>query len=698
MGDRTPNRLINETSPYLLQHAYNPVDWLPWSDDVRKRSKQEDKPIFISIGYSACHWCHVMERESFEDPLIAELLNRHFIPVKVDREERPDVDQYVMDAVQFISGRGGWPLSAFLTPDLEVFFGGTYFPPKDQLNMPGFHRVLTMIRDMWEHERDEIQQNAAVIQSRIVQMDSNRPSGHDLDIRILQNAVETFKHRFDAKYGGFGSAPKFPQPGVLLFLLNYGRAHEHQGASEMALFTLDRVSRSGIHDHLGGGFHRYSVDEGWLVPHFEKMLYDNALLSKAYTLAYAMTENTTYRCSAISAIDHVLDEMTHPEGGFYSARDADSEGVEGKYYVWTQQELEQILDDEELKHWFRTFVNPDGGNWEGKLILVKKDTDFHIVSHGSKDDTREQEIENDRLDEIHKKLLAHREKRISPALDTKILTDWNSLMISSLCSAQRIFSESRYGDAAKRAAQYILNNHSKENQLYHTLRQADVPIPGFLLDYGAFCSALIDLYETSFDETWLEQAKYFHDRAISSFYDWDEGGFYQTDERRSDLPLRRKDPTESVVPSGTALILENELRFTQYGMNSYIGIVEQTLGFHQPVLLQYPGAVPTLLSVLDRFFQSPATIVLACKKEWPSMQKAMKRLNRKSGPYDTVIHSDPDQETSIPLLIGKKAVTDRAVIYFCDRKGCRPPQVLNNPDEVDSLTLPRSARDENAFG
>jgi uncharacterized protein YyaL (SSP411 family) len=572
------NQLIHETSPYLLQHAHNPVNWHPWNREAIQKAKDEDKPIFLSIGYSACHWCHVMERESFENVRIAEILNTRFISIKVDREERPDLDDYYMQAVQIMTGRGGWPLSLFLTLDLEPFYGGTYFPPEDKYHMPGFAKILLTVHESWLKNNNTVTRSAEQIRHYLKTSNDFEVTDNEIKNHLNNTVFQQIVGSFDSENGGFSQAPKFPQPILLNTLFHYHHKTNDKQALSMITRTLDKMADGGIFDHLGGGFHRYSVDTSWLVPHFEKMLYDNALLAMVYLHAFQITKNEKYAKTAREILDYVLREMTHPMGGFYSTQDADSEGEEGKYYVWTKKELDDLLTKEEAKLFYALYDCPTQGNWEDKIILRRKSDEKSLIKQIDLSEPQFRE----RLKKIHQTLIQIREQREPPGKDDKILTDWNGLMISAFCLGANILGDKQYRKAAENTAEFILENLYDGQNLYHSFRKHRSDVKGFLRDYAFFTEGLIDLYECTFNPEWIQKARQFADKTLSLFYDKKRGGFYTTSESHEDLPLRRKNPLESSLPSGDAVAVRNMIRLTAFWDHlDYLEPIQNTLKLHQ---------------------------------------------------------------------------------------------------------------------
>jgi hypothetical protein len=562
------NHLASEKSPYLQQHAHNPVDWYPWGEAAFEKSRQEDKPIFLSVGYSTCHWCHVMERESFENEQLAAILNRWFVPVKVDREERPDVDRIYMTFVQASTGSGGWPMSVFLTPELKPFYGGTYFPPDNRYGRPGFGAILERIAEAWRNERARIVQSSGAVIAQLSQyVNASGPAAGAPDKAVLDSAFQHFRRMFDAAHGGFGSAPKFPRPVVFNFLLRYYARSHRQEALDMTLETLRAMANGGMHDQLGGGFHRYSVDERWFVPHFEKMLYDQAQLAISYLEAFQITHDPFYAKIARSTLDYVLRDMTHPEGGFYSAEDADSvidpanpkEKGEGAFYIWSAEELKDYPRFASIYGVEEHGNVPDDphGEFTGKNILYLREP---------LDQATETELQSAKM-----ALLAIRSKRVRPHLDDKILTAWNGLMISAFAKAAQVLvhsghDEPRYLEAAQRATKFILTRmyDAASGVLMRRYRDGEAAIAGFLDDYAFFIGALLDLYEADFDPAHIETAMALMDKMRELFEDQAEGAFFSTAAGDSSLVMRMKDDYDGAEPSGNAVALLDLLRLAHF--------------------------------------------------------------------------------------------------------------------------------------
>jgi len=649
------NKLVNETSPYLLQHAHNPVDWYPWGEAAFKKAKKKDKAVFLSIGYSACHWCHVMERESFENKEIAGILNKEFISIKVDREERPDVDEIYMTAVQLMTGSGGWPLSVFLTPDLKPFFGGTYFPPEDRFGRPGFKNLLLQIAKVWNERREEVLASADGLTTVLRQHGSHKPQSDGEGIRpgILAAAEEALVYSFDQKWGGFGDAPKFPPSGPISLLL---RRHANTGDKKLlhiATLTLDKMAHGGMYDQIGGGFHRYSIDRQWLVPHFEKMLYDNALLSRSYLEAYQITKRPLYRRITIKTLDYVIREMTDASGGFHSAEDADSEGEEGKYYVWTREEIMDVLGPEAGPVFCDHYGVTAEGDFEGKNILnIKRDP---AALTGSRD-AAEEELER-RLTVLGKKLLLARSKRVRPGKDDKMLSSWNGMMISSLAKGYQVLGEERFLIAADKAGQFVLSSMMENGELLHTYRRGKGKIAGYLNDYANVATALVDLYETSFAVRWLETADALTRKMIELFWDEQHYGFYSTSLQHKNLLTRTKSYSDGSVPSGNAVAAMLLLRMAKLvDNNEYYTKAEQMLKAVIPFAARNSRAYSHMLCAADFYVGSPMEIVVIGKRGDDDTRRMLKTVRDGFLPNKVVAFMDPADENAaasqnrIPLL------------------------------------------------
>ena len=603
------NRLRDEKSPYLLQHAHNPVDWYPWGEEAFHRAEKENKPVFLSVGYSTCHWCHVMAHESFEDPETARILNRNFIPIKVDREERPEIDDLYMKATQLMTGSGGWPNSVFLTPEGKPWFAGTYFPPEDRFGRPGFKTLLTELASVWKERRGKVENQADKIWEAIEKISRSAPSSSLPGQDTVDLAVKQFRRSFDSRWGGFGSAPKFPPHGALRLLLDQYRREKDPALLEMITVTLDRMARGGIRDHLGGGFHRYSTDERWFAPHFEKMLYDNAQLLKIYADAYELTGEENYRRGADQLAGWVLGEMRSDEGGFYSALDADSEGEEGKFYLWSREEIISILDEEEGELFCRAYGVTGEGNFPDEFSGEPRNRNIlylpQPIEKLAPDEGRDPGRLRERLKISREKLLARRRERIPPHLDDKILTDWNGLMIGAIARAGRILDRPEYLKAAEEAAGFIGDNLYSAGRLLHTYRDGAARINGFLDDYAFLTFGLLELYQTTGDEQWLEASRKLADSLIELFEDTDRGGFYFTGpEEGGDGPriFRSRSPFDRAIPSGNGMsrrVLINLFRLT--GEKRYRESARKTLAAFSVPMRESPEAGATLVLALAEY-------------------------------------------------------------------------------------------------
>jgi len=598
------NRLIDATSPYLIQHAHNPVDWYPWGEEAIERARREGKPLFLSIGYAACHWCHVMERESFESEQTAEILNREFVPVKVDREERPDLDESYMTATQLMTGSGGWPMSVFLTPDLKPFYAGTYFPPRDMWGRPGFETLLNEIARAWREQRSGLEQQAERVSAAIAQIASAGEGQAALTPELVERGVTQSTRGFDPHDGGFGSAPKFPPAMRLELFLRRNREHEDRSRTSMVTVTLDHMARGGMYDQVGGGFHRYSVDERWLVPHFEKMLYDNALLGRVYALAHAQTGSWYYGRVAREIFDYVLREMTHPEGGFYSTTDADSEGEEGKFFVWSPAEVAEVLGKEDGDLFCRIYDIAPGGNFEGSSIpnLLRRGLDEWAAELG----TPPEELDI-RLAGMRRKLWERREGRVHPLLDDKILSGWNGLMIRAFAEGFRVFGDGRYRRGAERAAEFVLTRMREDGRLLRTFREGRAHLNGYLEDYSGMALALLDLHAVTGEERWRDEGLRLLDQMDAFFWDASGGGYFFTSHDHESLITRPKPFQDGATPSGNSLAVLALIRAARVaGEERYRARATRLLTLAAPQMAELAAAFPNWLVAADEFL-----------KEWP---------------------------------------------------------------------------------
>ena len=672
-----PNRLAGQSSPYLLQHQNNPVDWFPWGAEALKRAKQEDKPIFLSIGYSACHWCHVMEHESFENPALAQLLNENFVSIKVDREERPDLDHLYMAAVQAISGRGGWPMSVFLTPQGEPFYGGTYWPPQRRHGMPGFDEVLHAIADLWQNRRAGALDNASQLTGHLRQLaNPSRPPG-ELSVATLTAAAASLERVFDFTFGGFGGAPKFPHPMDLQLLMRYYRREPRSGLLDMVRKTLDQMARGGIYDHLGGGFHRYSVDERWLVPHFEKMLYDNALLARTYIDAFRLTADAQFASVASETLDYLLREMQDPEGGFYSTQDADSEGVEGKFFVWTPAEIHALLGENLANEFCWVYDVTEEGNFEGENILnLSKSIEQHAKLRG----LDEQQLRAD-MATARAKLLAVRNRRIHPGLDDKVLANWNGLAIDTLAVAAGALDEPRFLEAATRAAEFIWTKMRREDgRLWHTWRHGVAGGDAFLDDYASLIRAFVTLYETTFDERWIDRAITLAETMLAHFADLEQGGFYFTADDHEQLIARQKQLSDDAVPSGNGLAAEALLRLGRLtGRQDFLDAAASTLRAASALMRDISQAAGQMLLALDFELGPSYELVLIGNPSQGPTADVLTAIRHRDMPPHVLACRDAAQparrsEALDGLFESKRTDAESVVsLYVCENYACQEP-------------------------
>ena len=672
-----PNRLIDETSPYLLQHAHNPVDWYPWGAAALARARDDDRPILLSIGYSACHWCHVMERESFENPDIAALMNEHFVNIKVDREERPDLDAVYMEAVQMLTGSGGWPMTVFLTPECRPYYGGTYFPPEDRGGMPGFPRLLTAASQAYRANKGEIERvtrQLAEQMGRASQPAFQRGGGFTpLTTEVMHNAHSQLATQFDHLNGGFGNAPKFPQPMTPEFLLRYYRHGFNARALEMVELTLHKMAYGGIYDQIGGGFHRYSTDAYWLVPHFEKMLYDNALLSRLYLHAWQITGQPLYRRISEETLDYVLREMTDPAGGFYSAQDADSEGVEGKFFVWTPAELRALLgaDADLIMGYYGVTEN---GNFEGANILnVPRPPADYAAQHGI--------AESDLMAAIARAqatLLPVRDERVHPLLDDKVLTGWNGLMLRSFAAAGAAFNRADYLNAARRNAAFLLDEmRDAHGRIRRTWRNGESRLLGYLEDYACLADGLLALHEATLEPRWLQEAVHIADGMIDLFWDDAVGGFYDTGRDHETLVIRPRDVFDNAQPCGSSVAADVLLRLGVIaGNDDYTAKGVGPLRALQPLLGRAPAAAGHWLGALDFYVSLPQEIVIVGPPEQPATAAMLAEIGRRYQPNRVVVGmSDPANPPLLdtPLLQQRGLINGRPAAYVCEHYACQLP-------------------------
>jgi uncharacterized protein YyaL (SSP411 family) len=690
MKHKFTNNLINESSPYLLQHAHNPVNWYPWSDEAFELAKRQDKPVFLSVGYSTCHWCHVMEHESFENVEIAKIMNEHFINIKVDREQRPDIDKIYMDAVHMMTGSGGWPMSVFLTGEGKPFYGGTYFPPEDMYGRPGFKRILLSIADAWENKREDILKSAGSISKSLQDINTTR-QGTDLNEDVLKNAYYYFSNTFDPYYGGFGRAPKFPQPGNLSMLLNYWYRTRQEKALDMVKFTLDAMASGGIYDHLGGGFHRYSTDAQWIVPHFEKMLYDQALISYAYIQAYQVTGKADYARVAREIYDYVLRDMTDPTGGFYSAEDADSEGKEGTFYLWESDEIKEVLGKDDAEVFNSYYGVKAGGNFEdGKSIL---NINTSIEKLAAKFKKEKDEIEAI-LNRSREKLLEHRAKRPRPHLDDKVITAWNGLMISSLSYGGAVLNEQKYITAAEKSAHFLLNTLQKDGRLMRFYRDGQIVDLGYLNDYAFTILGLLDLYQATFEPKWLLEAQKLIDRMLELFGDENKGPLYFTGSDAEKLIVRKVPTEDGVIPSGNSAAALVLLKLSKMTMNSeYASRADKIIDAFSSQLASYPAYSSYLVNAFSFSFGPTREIVIAGDSADTATMEMLKLLKGTFLPDSVILLNANDQKTKLeklsPFVAAQVALDGKTTAYVCENFTCKQP--VHTVDELKEMLKPSSA-------
>jgi uncharacterized protein len=665
MQHKFTNRLAKEKSPYLLQHAHNPVDWYPWGKEAFEKAKKEDKPIFLSIGYSTCHWCHVMEHESFEDENVAKFLNENFVPIKVDREERPDVDQIYMAAVQAMTSHGGWPLSAWLTPDLKPFMGGTYFPKEDRFGRPGFMTILKRITELWKEKRKELDESGDQLAEHLKKMSEAEAPGEVKIDAVLDRSLLLIERSFERQFGGFSQQPKFPHSTTIQYLLRLHARTGNKDALAMAEKSLTEMARGGIYDQLGGGFHRYSTDTMWLVPHFEKMLYDNALLVIAYLEAFQLTKKDLYARIVRETLDYVLRDMTSKEGGFYSAEDADSEKIEGKFYVWNPQQVVDVLG-KDADRFMKAFDVTPRGNWDPfEESIPKKQSVLHVVEDGD-------------FVDLKKKLFDARSKRVRPHLDDKVLTSWNALMISAMAQASQVLGEPRYRDAAVKAATFLLTAHKKDGKLLRTSRLGEAKLDAYLEDYAFLSAAMLDLYEATFDAAYYEEARALVASAVELFWDDKAGGFYTTAKNHEALIARMREEYEGPVPTGNSVLALTMLKLHDYtGDATYQDRADKVIRAYKSHLDRYPAGHAYLLCALD-YIKGPSREIVVTG---PDPDALLKVVRGRFLPNKVV--GLADGKSKIPLLADRTPVNGKAAAYVCENMACKKP--VTDPAELEAL-------------
>jgi len=678
-----PNRLIKEPSPYLRQHADNPVDWYPWGPEAFQRAQRENKPIFLSIGYSTCHWCHMMAHESFEHPEVARLMNEAFVSIKVDREERPDIDNIYMSACQVMTGSGGWPLSIIMTPDKRAFYAATYIPRESRFGLIGMLELIPHIRELWATQRGEALGLANQVAS-VLQQISQDVAGEELDEMALDLTYEHLAKRFDGAHGGFSSTPKFPTAHNLLFLLRFWKRSGNKTALDMVQKTLDAMRHGGIYDQLGFGFHRYSTDSQWLVPHFEKMVYDQAMLAMAYTEGYQATGEEDYGKTARDILAYVLRDMTAPEGGFYSAEDADSEGEEGKFYLWTQEEIRQALGNEELGFVAEVFNVERDGNFVDQATGRRSGVNILHVTKSLKElasdlSLSQQDLQK-HLEVIQQKLFAHREKRVHPMKDDKILTDWNGLMIAALAKGAQAFNEPPYAQAAQRAADFVLGTMRKPNgRLWHRHRAGQTGIEANLDDYAFLVWGLIELYEAIFDARYLKVALELTDDMLRHFWDEDGGGLYLMPDDGESLLVRKKEIYDGTIPSGNSVAMLNLLRLGRMTAKSDLEEKAARIGraFSRSVQ-QLPSAHTQLMVALDFGIGPCYEVVIAGKAQAKDTKAMVRALGTRFLPNKVVLLNPDEQKPPeiaqfAEFTRSQSSTGGKATAYVCLNHHCKLP-------------------------
>lgn len=670
-SNKVPNRLIHEKSPYLLQHAYNPVDWYPWGSEAFDKAKQENKPIFLSIGYSTCHWCHVMAHESFEDEEVAKILNQYFIAIKVDKEERPDVDSIYMSACIKITGSGGWPLTIMMFPDQKPFFVGTYFPKKSRYNMPGLIDILKAVHEKWENDRESLLSSSETLTNAMKEEYVKDYSETINPKDLLKEATQTLIHHGDKKFGGFGHAPKFPTPHNLMYLLRVAFFEKDQKALELVEKTLTCMYQGGIFDHIGYGFSRYSTDNKWLVPHFEKMLYDNGLLTIAYLECYQLTHKKQYKEIAEMTMEYVLRELTDPEGGFYCAQDADSEGVEGKYYVFTPDEIIQVLGREDGEYFNKYYGITKKGNFEGKSIPNR----LHIYFHTFKE--KEESLESERIVTLNRKVYDYRLSRTKLHKDDKVLTSWNGIMIAAFAKAYMILHDEKYLNAAKEAEQFIQERLSKDGKLFVHYRDGISTGIGHIDDYAFYIWALLSLYEATLNVQYLEKAIDYTRVMVKQFFDSEKGGFYLYSEEGEQLIHRPKEVYDGAIPSGNSVATYVLSKLTSFTGNiSLSEIAEKQMDFIMKQIADYPSSHSfSMMAIMLRHYQ---TKELICVAQNDSQLKELQELSAKNFfPNITIIGKTMDNEGQLKVVAEYTAdysmKEDKATYYLCENHTCKAP-------------------------
>ena len=662
------NRLAGSLSPYLLQHAHNPVDWFPWGEAALARARAEQKPIFLSIGYSACHWCHVMERESFEDPAVAEALNAHFVSIKVDREERPDLDDLYMDAVQTLTGRGGWPMSVWLTPDLEPFYGGTYFPPEPRGGLPGFIPLLRRIAEVWREDRAGVVGQAGALAAELQRQAAVEPGPELPGGSLVDAALDQLRSGFDARWGGFGPAPKFPQQMAVELILAGGRAEDRA----MARRTLDAMWEGGMYDHLGGGFARYSVDGRWLVPHFEKMLYDNAQLAACYLAAFQATGEGRYAEVARETLDYLLRDLRDPEGGFHSSEDADSEGEEGKFYAFTPAEVREALGEVDGVRFCAAFGITEAGSFEHGRSVVHR---FSCPAGARLPEAEDRALRG--------KLRLWRDRRVRPGKDDKVLAAWNGLALSALARGFQVLGEPRYLEGARACGGFLRRELWREGRLLRVWRQGQAHTPAFLEDHAAVVEGLVDLFEADFDPAWLDWAETLAGAMLARFHDPAEGGFFSTEAGQGDLIFRQKPGFDNAIPGGNTLASRALLRLSRHLQRAdFRGAAEGALRCFGPWMARAPRAFLGLLGVLDLALREPVEVAISGDPASEAVRRLLAEVHRRHLP-GRVVSASADQ--LLPLHEGRDLPPEGALAFVCRGHACAQP--VSTPAGLATLLM-----------
>ena len=677
------NRLANSQSPYLLQHKNNPVDWYPWSEEAFEKAEKENKPIFLSIGYSTCHWCHVMEHESFEDKEVAKLMNDNFISIKVDREEMPEIDHLYMSVCQAMTGRGGWPLTVVMSPKKEPFFAGTYFPKTGRGNQPGMMELIPSLMNAWNNKQDDIQKTIKQVNEYLINSNTSVP-GNDLDKNVLNNAFYDFEERFDNEFGGFGSAPKFPSPHNLIFLLRYYKIFDEKNALDMVTTTLDKMRLGGIFDHIGYGFHRYSTDKNWFLPHFEKMLYDQAMISMAYLEAFEATKDEKYASIVEEIFSYVIRDMLNEEGGFFSAEDADSEGEEGTFYIWEFEEIINILGQNLGKEFCDIFGIKQGGNFldEATGQLMPKNIPHlkqNILEYASINSLDITELQKS-IESSRRTLFSERKKRIHPLKDDKILTDWNGLMIASMARAGRVLDKQNYIDTAKRSAEFILNNLTDKGRLLKRFRNGKAGLQPHIDDYSFFIWGLIELYEATYEVLYLEKAIELSNVMVEDFIDNDNGGFFIGPESGEKLIVRAKDSYDGAIPSGNAVAALNFIRLSKFtGISKWEKIAFNIFKAFSNKINQVPSAHTFMLSANMFGTESPKEVVIVANEKYPEIKSNILELQNSYNPHTVYLFKSMKEQSKLnqiaPWTETHIPIDDKLTFYVCENFACKMPTI-----------------------